>query len=251
MINHTPKPVSHKHTDGFTIVELLIATAVFSTVLLLSLTGFLQIGQLFYKGVTVAQTSSTARQILDGIKGDISFDTGPTPLYIQPPILTLRVPTPPPFALGAPSMLDRGYFCAGTNRYGYLLGQALTRSKEVLMFANNPNPKTWDQFALLTDTVAIGTCPDPFNGPKPTEFKSANVQELLGDNMRVSNFVLKSLAPTNPNLYYLQIKIAYGDNVVFTSIPNAYSTTPTCASNTGGSHFCFWTQLSTIVKRGF
>src|SRR6476646_3013103 len=63
----------YPNQKGFTIVALLVATAVFSLVLVVFLTAFLRIGQLFYKGVTMANTQEAARNVVQDISDDLQF----------------------------------------------------------------------------------------------------------------------------------------------------------------------------------
>ena len=48
---------------GFTVLELMIATTVFSVMLLLTTTGMIQIGKVYYKGLVTAKTQDTVRSI--------------------------------------------------------------------------------------------------------------------------------------------------------------------------------------------
>jgi prepilin-type N-terminal cleavage/methylation domain-containing protein len=89
---------------GFTIIELLIATAVFSLVLIIFMTSFIKIGDMFYKGVNVANTQEAARTVLDGISSDIRFSKS-TPFYT------------------APDAAGKGIICIGQHRYKYQLDQ--------------------------------------------------------------------------------------------------------------------------------
>ena len=61
---------------GFTIVELLIATLVFSTVLLVVTIGIIQITRVYYKGITESSTQNTARTLMDTITQAIQFSGG-------------------------------------------------------------------------------------------------------------------------------------------------------------------------------
>ena len=65
--NHKPKQ------QGFTIIELMIATSVFSVVLLLCTFGLMQIGKLYYKGISSTRTQKTTRSVLDMLSQDIEF----------------------------------------------------------------------------------------------------------------------------------------------------------------------------------
>src|SRR3990172_9120101 len=64
---------SRKGVGGFTIVELMIATTIFSVILLIVTFGMLQIGRTYYKGITLTKTQNAARSIIDTISQDIQF----------------------------------------------------------------------------------------------------------------------------------------------------------------------------------
>src|SRR5665647_2275439 len=61
---------------GFTIVELLIATAVFSVVLLLCATAIVQVGRMFYKGTIVNNTQTVSRSVINDISQAVQFGDG-------------------------------------------------------------------------------------------------------------------------------------------------------------------------------
>lgn len=82
---------------GFTIVELLVATAVFSAVLLVFLTALIRISELFYKGVSMSDTQEAARNVIQDISDDLQF-------YQQKPVI------------------GSNYFCVGIHRYSYNTG---------------------------------------------------------------------------------------------------------------------------------
>lgn len=83
---------SKRSLGGFTVIELLVATTVFSIVLIVFLSAFLRISQLFYKGVNMARTQEAARGVMQSISDDIQF-------FQQTP------------TIGA------NYFCVGIHRY--------------------------------------------------------------------------------------------------------------------------------------
>lgn len=56
-----------KYEDGFTAIELLIAMAVFSFVLTLSTLGFIQINQLYQRGVATRQVQDATRYLQEDI----------------------------------------------------------------------------------------------------------------------------------------------------------------------------------------
>ncbi len=63
---------------GFTIIELLLATAVFSLVLVGATSALIQIGRMYYKGLTTSNTQETARRIMEDVSRNIQF-SGATP----------------------------------------------------------------------------------------------------------------------------------------------------------------------------
>jgi prepilin-type N-terminal cleavage/methylation domain-containing protein len=62
-----------KHQSGFTIIELLIATSVFSVILLVATTGIIRIGQTYHKGITQARTQETTRAVSEEITRSLQF----------------------------------------------------------------------------------------------------------------------------------------------------------------------------------
>lgn len=80
-----------KKQDGFTVVELMIATMVFSLILTIITTGVISFTLRYYKGVNSSTTQTTARSVLDTIGQAIQFGTS-----------TVR-----------PTNLIDNYFCAG------------------------------------------------------------------------------------------------------------------------------------------
>ena len=78
---------------GFTIIELMISTVIFSLVLLMCLVGIVQVSRTYYKGVTRAKTQEATRRLMDEIKESIQLSgvkilptTGPAGPEVSPPI---------------------------------------------------------------------------------------------------------------------------------------------------------------------
>ncbi len=61
---------------GFTIVELLIATSVFSVVIVGASIAVLQISKMYYKAIIISRTQTTARNVLDNITRPIQLAGG-------------------------------------------------------------------------------------------------------------------------------------------------------------------------------
>src|SRR5438105_2859585 len=103
ILKKSPKADSASSSSGFTIVELLIATTVFSIVLIVFLATFLRISELFYKGVSLSNTQETARTVLQDITDDLQFSDQPPVFPCDP----AKTPTCPKNAAAA----NADYFC--------------------------------------------------------------------------------------------------------------------------------------------
>lgn len=89
----------HSKNRGFTIIELMIATTVFSMVLLVCTFGILEIGRSYYKGAAINRSQEMARTIMEEVADAVRFQHGDIT----------------PAAPGGNS------FCIGTARYDYTL----------------------------------------------------------------------------------------------------------------------------------
>lgn len=98
--------------QGFTIIELMIATAVFSVVLLLCTFAVLSIGRTYYKGVITTRTQETTRAVMEEITDAIRFG-----------------------GAGVVSLISHDSvegFCIGNSQFTYRLGVQLVASNQVL-----------------------------------------------------------------------------------------------------------------------
>lgn len=169
---------SIKRSQGFTIVELMIATAVFGVVTLLCAVGIMQIGRMFYKGVTTVRTQEVTRSVADEIIQQLKFSSDDITTFSGAGIDVL---------------------CIGGLHYIYQI------DKEV-----KTSPPT--QHALERVRLS-GDAPCDNNPPA-----SAQRVELLGENMRIakpnggSGFDIRC---DDNGLCSLKIVIAYGDDDVF------------------------------------
>ena len=215
------------YQQGFTIVEVLIASAVFSLVLLAALAGFMQIGRLFYKGVTIAQTQSVANDIFSDISGN--FQTAANVSAQQ-------------------SGNGYTYYCIGNSRYTFNRSVKIDQSSPTY-----PNHASGGNFGLLKDSLGGATaCAAPCSDQGVVVCNSpnkvlTNPVELLGNGMRLANFSITNPNAQSPNIYNVSIVVAYGDDDLFDDYT---STSPICKSGAGGQ-FCAVSQVSTVIHRGW
>lgn len=62
--------------NGFTIIELMIATTVFSIVLLVAGSGVIAIGKMYYKSITSSRVQETARSAMEDVTRSLQFSGG-------------------------------------------------------------------------------------------------------------------------------------------------------------------------------
>ncbi len=218
--------------SGFTIAELMIAAAFFSLALVFALTGFFQVGRLFYKGVALTQTQALAKKIVDNFTLDVQF-----------------APT-----VGSPGNAGKGtngkprqFLCVGNIRYTYILGNEVILSEE----SDHTQPKD-DTFGLLRD-ILLGAagCSNPFPTHGGPNFNKP--VELLANKMRLSLFnltpVKNSQGQLITDLWNIDLKMAYGDDNVLTnpSDPDKIN----CNGNLTTSQYCSVTELKTTISRGY
>lgn len=209
---------------GFTIVELLIATLVFSMVMLLITIGVLSFTRAYYKGVNQSNVQNTARTVLEGIAQSIQF-SGDT---VTSPISNA--------ADGSQG------FCLGGTRYSYVLGLQLTDETP-------DNSLSQTKHALVRDD--IGLCGGLSAQLLQTSSVTPSGTELLSPNMRLAKLSVSRNGTSD--VYKVVIRVVYGDDDLLFS-PSGNSAGPkaddaTCRSDVSGSEYCAVSELSTNVKK--
>ena len=107
------KTVTANKESGFTIVELMIATLVFSVILTVITVGVMSFTNRYYKGANVSTTQNAAQSILDTITQAIQFGS----------------------AIVQPTSATTNYFCAGGYAFTYDKGVLYTGSQTGLYMA--------------------------------------------------------------------------------------------------------------------
>lgn len=181
-----------KPSEGFTIVELLIATAVLSTILVLVTVVMVNIGHLYYKGLNQARVQDDTRSITDEVAQHLEL--GDNYFKVANSNGTVHA------------------YCIGSERYTYVLYRqigsdaAKQQSTHVLWRDQNPTP---------------GSC-SPTNLPDLSNATpSADGTEMIAPNSRLTAFNIDGTSP-----YDLSVGVAYGDNDLLcdTGVPNNCTT---------------------------
>lgn len=220
---------------GFTIVELMIATIVFSVIMLLAAGVVIRFTSNFQRGVTQTTTQNAARSIIDLVSQQLQF-TGSTNGFGR---LT---------ANGT----SKGYCILGV-QYSYVLGRQLGNQTGQTRQALIEREGTGDGCGGNAQDISGG---------------SAVGKELLAQNMRILTFDIDT-DTTDTDLYKMKIKLAYGDDDLF-CVSDATTGPASCGSkesltnvagldeaslaklqckNQTGSQFCAVSELSTTVQR--
>lgn len=210
---------------GFTIIELMIASAVFSLVLVMITYGVIRFNQAYYGGVVQTTTQNVARSIMDNISQAIQLNGGEV-------------------AQLTPSSGWSG-ICVGNEFYQFQQG------KQLYTGSGSPGPNQVSQ-AMILDTNAI-------NCTGLTPGASVNGTELVGEHMRISKL---SVAPVSgTDLYSINVRVVYGDDDLLcaasvggscsspSSTSGATAADAQCKSNTGTPQFCAVSDLSTTVEK--
>lgn len=200
---------------GFTVVELMIATAVFGVVLLVIATGILQLSRLYYKGLTNTKVQTTTRTLVDTIAQSIQFSGA-------------SVTNTP---AGATAGGTTWTFCIGNQQYAYKLGQQLVDS----------SPGANQSLRTLTVRDLAG-CTS--SSPAPSMGASAPGRELLAPGMRLARLQVTSLG----GAYYLvSARVVFGDDDLLT---DPLTPTAQCKNNQRtGTQFCAVSDITAGVTK--
>ncbi|HEX7368404.1 MAG TPA: prepilin-type N-terminal cleavage/methylation domain-containing protein [Candidatus Saccharimonadales bacterium] len=227
-LTHQPKQKNKQ--AGFTIVEIMIATLVFTVILMVITYGVMHFTSDYFKGINSSTTQTVARTALDDITQAIEYSSGP-------------------ITSAANGVHTAGLVCAGNQAFGYMGG------KIVVSPTVTPNSGNTTK-ALIDHTGVSSTC---------TPAAVGSGTELLQNNMRLVYLTVSQVASSS-NLWTVQLSVAYGDsdllcdasaNSTHLCSPGGtpYALTDSvwgpdilCKTDTG-DQFCSVVNLSTTVSR--
>jgi prepilin-type N-terminal cleavage/methylation domain-containing protein len=239
------KTKNTKSQSGFTIVELMIAVAVFSMVLILITTGILRFTRQYYKGVIEGQTQDVARAIIDDVTKSIQFSTGSVaPLYDNS---------------GNPN----GFCLGSSKRYSFVLNSQVTDG-------SGPLKQNQSAHAFIADTLSpCSGSSDAVDAQNITAHDFGlldNAREMLGEHMRLAKFDISG----GQDVWKVSVRVVYGDDDLLCvpgataatnadcqtspSGPLSNALTPlqlgklTCRT-TDGSQFCAVSELTTTINK--
>jgi prepilin-type N-terminal cleavage/methylation domain-containing protein len=226
--------LNNQSQQGFTIIELLIATSVLTLILLLATVMITSIGNLYYKGITLSQTQDTARSVVDQLTQDLQLSDGkpsvPDPTVPgNPNINTTLVPGQKLYAT-----------CIGTTRYSYVLNQQIVTSLPHVLWRDTIGSGVTCSPVKLSTTFAPNSVISP--GTAGTE--------LMGAKSRLTSLVIK-VPLSGSTLYTIKLSIAYGEDDLLAGANTSNLLAGSdynvgCAGSTG-NQFCATDRLTTSV----
>jgi prepilin-type N-terminal cleavage/methylation domain-containing protein len=224
---------------GFTVIELLIATMIFSVILLVITTGILQFSRQYYKGVISSNTQNTARAIMDEITRAIQLNSG-----------------------GAKTLSGGAGYCIGSSRrYSY--------SRNYQVTSTSPNSSLHQGYhGLIVDNISGCTGgTSAVNARNQSSLTAAPfgassfAHDLLAEHMRLVDLSISQIGSTEA--YNVRVEVAYGDDDL---LCNETALAGSCAASatlqgrdltgvtdlkckqSAGSQFCAVSELSTTVQ---
>jgi prepilin-type N-terminal cleavage/methylation domain-containing protein len=195
---------------GFTLVELMIATTVFSIVMLISTYSFMQINKYFAKGISMARTQDAVRNIAVDISDQIKLT---------------------PVTVNQSNPADTGWICIGNKKYIYNInipedgsGNAL---KSVELTMNDCDSSGDTKVLLAKDTRVLVFKVNP-----------------VGTNIYTVNITLLK-APKDEDPYDDTGLIDHADGTPANPKYEEWR----CKSAVSGSEYCALSNITTTVLR--
>ena len=219
--------MQYHHRKGFTIVELMIATSVFSVVIVLGLYAFIQINRYYTKGVNIVRTQEATRNLVADIGNQFQLTSG---TYQQ---LTS-------------GSLPNGYdgVCVGNKAYIYKLN----------------SPEATDNHAIYSYAVATNTCPPPEDSTPKTVLLRPGVRLLQLDIVDPYSSQGDGSGP----LYNITASLLYAPyddpdaNSAGTDLVDTFGDTNgnidhiaawRCKASVSGSEYCSISKINTSVYK--
>ena len=208
---------------GFTIVELMISTAIFSTVLLVILTAVTQIGRMYYKGITTAKTQEVARTVVERVSQEIQFSGASTA-----PIMSTST--------------TNNAICIGPSRFIWKIDVPVTAAQHAL----------WVDSSTECTPNAVDSISLSIASPTPVGSLTYG-SELLPNGYRLEKLSITGVG----QLWTVSARVVYGAADLIESVDPATGATDVprvpdrtvCKGSQVGTQFCSVSEITTTVLR--
>ncbi len=227
---------NNMNQKGFTIIELMIATVIFSIVLLVLTENIISISNDYYQGVVQTQTINATKNIVDTIAQQIKLSTSTDLINItQPPKGNWT--NHPLIPTNIPKF--EGILCVGNNEYvfqnqGYVVNGSPVKSNATKNQASGALELYYNSSCPSSNTAGW----DFSNiNPHPS---GAEYTSLVPQNMRLQKFVITAPVPRFSTLYKIDVEVAYGNDDSFDVSTNK------CKP---GHYLCAHTEIVSYVSK--
>lgn len=225
-------PTTDVSERGFTIVELMMATIVFSVIMLVAAGAVVRFTSNFQRAVTATNTQTAARSIIDSVSQSVQFNGGDKPKKL--------------------TNSGKTGWCVGYTRYSYVKGKQLI----------DVDNATSTRFALVEDSTGIGC----YGEAQTLSSGTPAGQEMLGEHMRLVKFDVNE-SDSATGVWDVTVKVVYGEDEVLCSpsVPNSCNTATTSeiflnasqltslndlqCKGGKGTQFCAVSEIKTTVQR--
>ena len=226
------KKYTNSNSKGFTIIELLIATVVFSAILLVLTQVVIRLSGTYYHGVIQNQTLNVAKNITNDIVQQIQFTGGD--------IINKNNPSPWNKMLISDTLSLKkyeSYLCIANNQYVYQLNgiNDSSTSNGSLILSYNP------QCSGLGPSFVFNSSWDLRNS---STISSSYYVSLVPSHMRLVKF---NVNPQFGNLYKVDVKVAYGSDA--NPLVGGIGFNPSSGNCNPNSPYCATTELVTYVEK--
>lgn len=222
--------LSKKSQSGFTIVELLVATSVFSLVMLGAAATILQVTRLYYKGIISSRTQTDARNLLENISRPIQLERQ-------------TIFGPKSVSTTSTGSYPVNVMCIGNTRFTYVVGLEKDESVQI------DESKTKIAHAIWKNQVDNPQQCET-NVPNLTDSNLSNGVDMLGQHMRLSKFEVDENSSV-PGLWNINIDVLYGDRDLMLpqQSPASFVMPASCNGAVAGSQWCAKASYSTKVYK--
>lgn len=194
---------------GFTIVELMIATTIFSGILLMMIMAYLYMSKAFVHAYIQAQTQTAARNVITSVSQSLSLSGGE--------VRKLTPTTGPVFEA----------YCIGNDEYSYTINDPINNSPTP---TNNFSPDNPSLPFHMNNTH----CQDA-----PDTSSSQGI--IVGNGIYIKDFSISPIA-TGSSIVKINIQLYYGAGGQLVT-PNF-----NCPGLDSGGEFCSTASYSTYVN---
>lgn len=210
--------ITLKKQHGFTILELMIATTIFSVVLLVASSGVIAIGRIYSKGIISSKTQEVSRSAMEDLSRSIQFSKGSKMTEIP----------------AAPGGMQS--YCFGEDVYSYQIN--------VQVDLDVPGVRA----LVHSSRTDLSSCIPNFTGE---ELLADNMRLL---DFSIDPAVNSGPNTPGSQATSIKIRVAYGDDDLLSHYDNngalngSSISDATCKGGAGGS-FCATAELVTSVSK--